>query len=328
MSEASVTWGVLSTARINRRLFAAAKSSLKSEIIAVASRDPTRAEDYAGKNGVARAHASYEALLHDPEVEVVYIPLPNSMHIEWSIKALEAGKHVLCEKPLSRRPQEVEKVFAVAERCDRLLSEAFMYRHNPQTVRLAELVAEGAIGKPRLVRAAFSFTIESADDIRLISELDGGSLMDVGCYCVSGARNLLGEPESVLGDQILGPGGVDLLFSGTMRFPGDAIAAFDSSFHLPLRDELEVIGEEASLFLDDPWLCRTPEIELRADDRRERIAVERMDSYLLEMDDFSDAVRGAGRPLLGREDALGQARAIEALYRSAEEGRSVSLGDT
>lgn len=322
---ATVSWGFISTANINDKLLAGAAESDRVDVIAVASRDAARAEAYARGRGIERAYGSYEDLLDDPDVEVVYISLPNSLHVEWSIRALEAGKHVLCEKPLSRRAADVERAFDVAEQSGRLLMEAFMYRHNPQTAKLVELVGAGAIGRFRLVRASFSFPLADAENVRLKPSLDGGGLMDVGCYCVSGLRLLGGEPEQVYGEQVLGESGVDELFTGTMRLPGNVLAQFDSGLVLPERDELEAIGEDGSLFLDDPWHCKRPVIELRTAGGVEEIAVEQADSYRLQLENMSDAIRGEAEALLGREDAVGQARAIEALYRSAAEGRLVSL---
>jgi predicted dehydrogenase len=203
--------------------------------------------------------------------------------------------------------------------------EAFMYRHNPQTKRLRELVEGGAIGRLRLVRASFSFPLDDAANVRLNAELEGGGLMDVGCYCVSGSRLLAGEPEEVFGRQVHSPSGVDELFGGILRFPGEVLAEIDCGLVMPVRDELEAIGEEGSVFLDDPWHCRKPVLELRGGDGTERIELEPADSYRLQLENMSAAIRGHAEPLLGREDALGQARAIEALYRSAEEGRPVTL---
>ncbi|HZB85429.1 MAG TPA: Gfo/Idh/MocA family oxidoreductase [Gaiellaceae bacterium] len=321
----TVNWGFLSTARINRLVLAGARESERVDVVAVASRDRERAEAYARENQIERAYASYEALLADPEVEAVYISLPNSLHVEWSIRALQAGKHVLCEKPLSRRPAEVEEAFDAAEQAGLVLMEAFMYRHNPQTARLQELVDMGAIGTLQLVRAAFSFPLADPANVRLNAALDGGSLMDVGCYCVSGARLLAGEPERVYGEQVVGESGVDVFFSGTMRFPGGVVAQFDSGLRMPNRDELEAVGDEGSVFLDDPWHSRTPVLRLRRAGGDEEISVDAADSYRLELENVSDAIRGDAAPLLGREDAVAQARAIEALYRSAEEGRPVTL---
>jgi D-xylose 1-dehydrogenase (NADP+, D-xylono-1,5-lactone-forming) len=312
-----VRWGVLSTARINRLLLAGARKSDRVDVVAVASRDQARADAFAREHDIARAHGSYETLLEDPEVEAVYIPLPNALHVEWSLRALEAGKHVLCEKPLTRRPQEVEEVFRAAERADLLVMEAFMYRHHPQTRRLEQLVDNGAIGELRVVRSAFSFPLTRLDDVRMIRELDGGSLMDVGCYCVSGTRFLAGEPQALEGEQVLGSSGVDVRFAGAMRFPGEVLAHFDCGFDLPDRSVLEAIGSEGSLTVADPWHCRQPGIELRRDGEREQIVVEPADSYQLELENLSDAIRGHAVPLLGRDDSLGQARALEALYEAA-----------
>ncbi|MGH3111719.1 MAG: Gfo/Idh/MocA family protein [Gaiellaceae bacterium] len=320
-----VKLGIVSTAHINRLVIPGAHASDKVDLIAVASRDQTRADEYAKEWEIERAYGSYEALVEDGDVDAVYISLPNTMHAEWSIKAVEAGKHVLVEKPFSRHPDEVEAAFDAAKKAGRLLSEAFMYRHNPSTARLVELVSDGAIGDLRVIRAAFSYSLYDADNIRLRTEVEGGSLMDVGCYCVSGSRLLAGEPESVFGRAHIGPTGTDWVFTGSMGFPGDVVALFDCGTSLPDRDELEAIGTEGSLFLDDPWHCRTPVIELRRDDGTERIELEPVDSYRLEVENLADAINGEAPLLLGREDAIAQARALEALHRSAETAAPVGL---
>jgi xylose dehydrogenase (NAD/NADP) len=320
------TWGIISTADINRKLIPGAHESPRVELLAVASRDQRRAEDYAREWSIERAYGSYDALLEDGDIEAVYISVPNTMHCEWSIRALEAGKHVLCEKPMSRHPDEVEAAFDAAERAGRHLSEAFMYRHNPQTKRLRQLIDEGAVGRVRLIRSAFSYSLYDADNIRLRTEVEGGALMDVGCYCVNGSRLAAGrEPVSVYGQSWIGETGTDWVFSGSMRFDGDVLAIFDCGTALPERDELEVIGSEGSLFLDDPWHCNVPVIELRRDGKVERIKLEREASYRLELENVSDAIDGKAQLLLGREDAVGQARALEALHRSAETGEAVRL---
>jgi predicted dehydrogenase len=321
----AVKWGILSTADINRKLLAGAAASAEIDVVAVASRDTGRAGRFAEHWGIARAYGSYDELLADPDVEAVYNPLPNTMHCEWSIRALEAGKHVLCEKPMSRHVAEVEAAFDVAERTGLLLSEAFMWRHNPQTRRLVDLVAEGAIGELRLIRAAFSYALLDHDNIRLRTDVEGGALMDVGCYCVSGSRLLGGEPVEASGHAYTGPSGTDWVFTGTLRHPGDVLATFDCGTCLTSRDELEAIGTEGSLFLDDPWHSRRPVIEVRRGDDVERIELTPEDSYRLELEDLSAAIRGGGTPLLGRADAVAQARVIDALFRSAAEGRVVSL---
>jgi len=316
----SVAWGLLSTARINESIIGAARESDRAHVLAVASRDAGRAEAYALEHGIERSYGSYEALLGDSDVEAVYISLPNAMHVGWTVRALEAGKHVLCEKPFSRHPEEVEQAFDLAESAGLVLSEGFMWRHHPQTAKLVELVADGAIGPLRVVRAAFSFqlaAVHGAGDTRFDPDLDGGSLMDVGSYCLSAIRLLAGEPERLQGQQVVGPSGVDVCFAASLALPDDRLGHFDCGFVLPSRGELEVVGEEASLFVDDPFHARAPGIELRRQDGTERIVVERANSYRLELENVADAIRGEGPLLLGREDALGQARAIDALYRSA-----------
>jgi predicted dehydrogenase len=312
-----VKWGIVSTADINRKVIPGAHASAKVDLVAVASRDQGRAEAYAAEWEIPRAYGSYEALLADPEIEAVYISLPNTMHAEWSIKAMEAGKHVLCEKPFTRHPEEVDEAFDVAEKTGRLLSEAFMYRHNPQTKRLAELVAGGAIGELRLVRSTFSYSLYDADNIRLRTDVEGGALMDVGCYCVSGSRLLGGEPVAMKGEAWYGPSGTDWVFGGVLRFPNDVLATFDCGTAMPNRDELEAVGSEGSIFLDDPWHCVHPVIELRRGGAVERIELEYEDSYRLELENMSDAIRGEAELLLGRADALGQARTLAALHDDA-----------
>jgi xylose dehydrogenase (NAD/NADP) len=324
-SKDRVRLGLLSTAHINRLVIPGAHASDRIELLAVASREQGRAEAYAREWEIERAYGSYDALLEDADVDAVYISLPNSMHVEWSVRALEAGKHVLCEKPFSRHAGEVEEAFDAAERAGCLLSEAFMYRHNPQAKRAAELVREGAVGELRVVRSAFSFSLYDADNIRLRTDVEGGSLMDVGCYCLSGSRLLAGEPESVFGRAYVGPTGTDWVFTGSMRFAGDVLALFDCGTSLPNRDELEAIGTDGTMFLDDPWHARTPVIELRRDGELERIELEPVDSYRLELENLADAVRGDAPLLLGREDAVAQARALEALHRSAETEQPVRL---
>jgi D-xylose 1-dehydrogenase (NADP+, D-xylono-1,5-lactone-forming) len=320
-----VKWGILSTARINQKFITGARQAAEVDVVAVASRTRESAERYANEHGIERAYARYDDLLEDPEVEAVYISLPNSMHVEWTVRALESGKHVLCEKPLSRRPDDVARAFDIAERQGLLLSEAFMYRHHPQSRRVTELVQSGALGALKLVRTAFSFEQPAPGNVRLSRELDGGALMDVGCYCVSATRLIAGEPQTVTAQQVTGGDGVDVAFAGTLLCPDDVLAHFDAGMSYAVRDELEVVGEHGSVFLDDPWHCVEPVIELRQGGATERIEIEAADSYQLEAENMSNAIRGREPLLLGREDALGQARAIEALYEAADSERAVQV---
>jgi D-xylose 1-dehydrogenase (NADP+, D-xylono-1,5-lactone-forming) len=312
--------GLLSTAEINQALLGATPDEV--EIAAVASRDGAKAQAYAAEHGIPRSHGSYEALLEDDGLDAVYISLPNGMHHEWTLKAIDAGKHVLVEKPYSRRAAEAEEGWDAAERAGLVVMEAFMYRHQPQAAKARELVTGGAIGRLREIRTTFSFPLFDHDNVRMVAELDGGALMDVGCYCVSGARLLGGEPESVFGEQVTGPTGVDVDFYGVLRFPDDVVGVFDASFTLPKRQRLEAIGEEGTLVIEAPWRVDWGGRLLLND---EAVEVEQPDSYERELQNFAAAVAGTAPPLLGRDDALQQARVIEALYRSADSGEAVAL---
>jgi xylose dehydrogenase (NAD/NADP) len=314
--------GLLSTARINEKLVAGARLVDEVDVVAIGSRDLARAEEQAAKLGVERALGSYDALLEDPQVDAVYVALPNSMHVDWSIRALEAGKHVLCEKPMARSVEPVERAFDTAEKAGLVLTEGFMWRHHPQAGKLTELLPR--LGSLRLVRASFSFPLGGSGDPRQSGELEGGALMDVGCYCVSGARLVAGEPVEVYGEQVGGGDGVDVRFTGLMRFEGDILALVDCGIDMAHRHGLEVVGSEGSVLLADPWHSREPVLELRAADGSvETIRAEEADPYACELRDLAAAIAGAGEPYLGRADALGQARVIAALYRSAETGRLV-----
>jgi D-xylose 1-dehydrogenase (NADP+, D-xylono-1,5-lactone-forming) len=310
--------GLLSTATINGALLRAAPAGV--EIAAVASRDGARAQAYASEHGIARSHASYEALLADDGLDAVYISLPNRLHHEWTLKAIDAGKHVLVEKPYSRRAAEAEEAWDAAERAGLVVMEAFMWRHHPQAARARALVEEGAIGRLSQIRTTFSFPLHDFANIRLAADLDGGALMDIGCYCISGARFLAGEPERVYGEQVLGESGVDVGFHGTLRFPGDVVAQFDVSFTLPQRQRLEAVGDEGTLVLEAPWRADWGGRLLVND---EQVDIPTADPYRLELENLAAAIAGEAEPLVARADALAQARVIEALYRSAESGEAV-----
>jgi xylose dehydrogenase (NAD/NADP) len=326
MSAEPVRWGILSTANIARALIAGVRESEGAEVVAVGSRDRARGEAFASEQGIGRMHGSYEALLADPDVEAVYIPLPNSLHVPWSVKALEAGKHVLCEKPLTRRAAEAEAAFDAAERAGRLLMEGFMWRYHPQTARLEALVREGAVGRVRTVRTAFGFNLPGGENVRLQAALEGGALMDVGCYCVSAMRLLAGEPERVGGERVEGGDGVDVRFAGVLRFGDGVLGVLDCGMDVDKRSALEVVGDEGTLLSRDPWHGRAPDLTLHRDGAEpQRIEVEAADPYRLEVEDLSRAIREGTEPRLGRADAVGQARAIEALYRAADEGRAVEV---
>ena len=318
--------GLLSTANINRAILAGAAKTDRVDVVAVASRDAQRAETYAAEHGIATAHGSYEALLADPDVESVYISLPNGMHHEWTMQALAAGKHVLCEKPYTRHPGEAEEAFDAADAAGLVLAEAFMYRHHPQTAAVARLVADGAVGRLCAVKATFTFPLHDLSDVRALPELDGGALMDVGCYCVSGIRLLAGEPEHVRGEQVTGTTGIDMAFHGTLRCADDVVGQFEASFRSPQRQSLEAVGETGVLVVEAPWrLDWGGSVTLRRDGETEVVEVEGADSYTRELENLADAIEGGAPALLGRADAVGQARVIDALYRSAASGTRIAV---
>jgi len=310
--------GLLSTAKINEAVLQAPPAGV--EIVAVASRDGTRAQSYANEHGIERAHGSYEALLADEGIDTVYISLPNLLHHEWTLKAIAAGKHVLVEKPYSRRAAEVEEAWDAAARAGVVVMEALMWRHHPQAALARSLVDEGAIGRLSQIRTTFGFLLLDLGNVRMAADLEGGALMDIGCYCISGARLLAGEPERVFGEQVLGASGVDVAFHGTLRFPDDVVAQFDASFTLPQRQRLEAVGDGGTLVLEAPWRSDWGGRVLVND---EPIDVPAADPYTLELANLRAAIAGEVEPLLGREDALAQARVIEALYLSAESGVAV-----
>ena len=307
-----------STAAINDALLGGASESLLVEVIGVGSRERARAEAYAQERGLERAYGSFDELLADADVEAVYIALPNALHVGWAVRALEAGKHVLSEKPLTRDPREAERAFDAAERAGRILMEGFMYRHHPQTKRLVQLVRDGELGELRLVRSHFSFTLRRPRDVRWDRELGGGSLLDLGCYCTNLMRTLAGEPERVYAEQITAPSGVDVRFAATLRFAGGALGHFDCAFDLPRRIGFEAVGSEGSATMLQPFAEDEVTLEVRRGDELVSSETERANRYGLEVDNFARAIAGEEPPLLDRRDSIGQARALDALLRSAE----------
>lgn len=314
-----IRWGILGTGDINRRLLPGARQSSEVDVVAVGSRSPERATAFAAEMGIPRAHGSYELLLADPEVDAVYVCLPNSMHHEWTMHALAAGKHVLAEKPYSTKPAEVTEAFDAADRNGLVLCEGFMWRYIPQTQRLRELLP--SIGDLQTIRGSFSFRLEDLGDIRMNAGLAGGSLMDVGCYCVSAARLLTGEePDRVYAESVIGPTGVDVRMMGILHFPGGVTAELNCGFtsdHMGV----ETIGTHGWLRVPDPFHGLRGVII--HDDAE--IRTEAPNPYRLELESIGAAIRGEGKPLLGRADAMGQARALEGLYRSAATGLPVTL---
>jgi predicted dehydrogenase len=323
----TLRWGILSTAAAARPIVRAARAVEGAEVVAVASRDLARAEAFTAEHGIPRAHGSYEALLDDAEVDAVYLPLPNALHVPWSIRALEAGKHVLSEKPLARRPADVEAAFDAAEQAGRVLMEGMMWRLHPRVEALGRLARE-AVGEPRTVRATFRFTLREGPDVRRDPALDGGALMDVGCYCVSALRLLCGEPERVSAEAVIGPTGVDERVVATLRFPGDVLGTLDCAMDAPQHASLELAGTACRLLVADPWPVPGRVTIERPDDVADSDALgadASLDPFVVELQEFGDAVREGRETRLGRADAVAQARVLDALRRSADTQGPVAL---
>jgi len=322
MSE-PLRWGVLSTAHVNKKMLAGAARSPDVEVVAIASRDRCRAEAFAARWGIGRAYGKYDDLLSDDAVDAVYVPLPNSLHHPWTLRALQAGKHVLCEKPYSRRPTDVEAAFAEADGRGLVLSEGFMYRYHPQIRELARIVSVGGmIGNVRLVASSFTQPTDDPDDVCLDASLDGGSLLDVGVYCISATRLLAGEPRTVAAHQVLGPTGVDVCFAATMELGSGALALFDCGVNLADRSHLEVVGSKGTVHVSDPWHCLEPGLTVVPLGKPAiPVPVPQANSYQLELEEFGKAVRREAHHLLGRDDALHQARAVDALFRAVASGK-------
>lgn len=321
-------WGLLSTARINRAILTAMPLSKRSIVTAVASRTPAQAAAYAAEWGIPRAFGSYEAMLADPDVDIIYNSLPNGMHVEWTIKAVQAGKHVLCEKPLALTVADVDAVAAAARQAGVVVAEAFMYRHHPQTTVVKELIAQGAIGEARLIRGAFSFLLTNRQDARLLPELGGGSIWDVGCYPISFTRFLAGaEPIEVFGWQITGPSGVDELFTGQMRFATGLLAQFDSAFQLPFRAFMEIVGSEGTLTVPTPFKPQT-NVEVLLRDKNDGIEIVKIEGESLyhgEIEDMADAVLLGKPPRVSLAESRGNVATISALLESARTNRPVTM---
>lgn len=321
----TLRWGLLSTARINRLIIPALRASARSELTTVASRSIEKCLAYAAEWEIPRTHGSYDTLLADPEIDVVYIGLPNSLHVEWTVRALEAGKHVLCEKPLALTPEDVDRVADAARRTGRAAAEAFMYRHHPLTQTVAEIVRSGRLGEIRGYKGAFTFPLTRERDVRLDPALGGGSLWDVGCYPVSYTCFLTGEPPvEVFGWQQTAPTGIDLEFAGTMRFRDGSVGQFDSGFVGPFRAEMEVIGRDAALKILRPFRTdeRSALLVVRGDDS-ESLPVPRESPFAGEVADM-EAVALDGKPQrIPLTESRRTASTITALYRSAREGQPV-----
>jgi len=320
-------WGLLSTANINKAVIKPIQANDGHKLAAVGSRDAAKARAYAEKHQIERAHGSYEALLADPNVDVIYNSLPNHLHAEWTIKACQAGKHVLCEKPFALTLEELDAIESAARKAGVVVEEAFMYRHHPQTLKVKEIIDQGVLGRLSLARGVFSFFLESSENVRLKPEWGGGSLWDVGVYPVSYLRTMLGgAPEAVFGTQVLGPSGVDISFSAELFFPNQVLGQIQCGFNADYHTTVEIIGEKGSLTLLDPFKPYDEgEIILTRNGHTERIFVKGEDLYLGEVQDMAECIFHGKTPRVTIDDSRQNTRVVLSLLESARKGQVVKL---
>jgi xylose dehydrogenase (NAD/NADP) len=325
----TMRWGILGAARITRSIIPALRAAEGHTLEAIASRDAGKAAAAVAEWGIPRSVTGYEALLADPDIDAVYIPLPNHLHAEWAVKAAEAGKHVLCEKPLALTVAEVDRIIAAAAAAHVHVAEAFMYRHHPQTHAVRELVAGGAIGTLRFIRGCFSFTLDRPGDVRFDAAKGGGALWDVGCYPISYARTIAGaEPEAVQATAVIGPTHVDMSVAAILRFPGPALAVVDASFVAPFRTEVEIVGSAGTIRVARPFKPgeRETVLVIRGDEVLEHV-VEAPPLYVSQFEDFGRAARGDQPPVVTLADSRANTAALVAVLESARSGQSVRLSD-
>lgn len=329
MTSGKVQWGVLSTAKIGReKVIPAMQTGGRSHVAAIASRDAANARAAADALGIERAYGSYEELLADPAIEAVYNPLPNHLHVPWTIKAMEAGKHVLCEKPAALTAAEAGQLLETSKRTGRLVAEAFMVRHHPQWRHVRALLAEGRIGEARAVQTIFSYFLTDPENVRNKADIGGGGLYDIGCYAISTARFLFGaEPERVVGLLERDPAfGTDRMTTGLAEFPGHRHLSFICATQLAPAQRVEVLGTKGRIVIEIPFNAPNDRpTRIVVDDGRdlfgsgaEATEFPACDQYTLQGDAFSAAVRGEAVLEWGIEDAVLNMRVIDAFFRSAE----------
>ena len=331
MAQNKVRWGVLGVAQIAvEKVIPAMQQGEWSEVTAIASRDPRKAEGAAQALGIAKAYGSYEELLQDAEIEAIYIPLPNQLHVPWTLKAMEARKHVLCEKPLSMTAEEARSLLAARDRTGMKIGEAFMVRTHPQWLRLRELIASGRIGKLRSIVGFFSYFLRDPANIRNIPECGGGGLMDIGCYPITMSRFAFGEePSRVLGLIERDPEmKTDRLTSALLDFPsGQSILT--CSTQLVLYQKMQFMGTQGRIEIEVPFNAPNDRpCRLFIDDGRDLLGggvstetFPTCDQYTIQGDIFSRAIREGGEVPVSVEDAIRNMAVIDAIFRSAESGR-------
>jgi len=326
-------WGILSTANIARTFVRAMGGTRSSCVQAISSREYTRAFEFAKEHGIPRAFGSYDEMLASGEIDAVYNPLPNSLHAEWTIRAMEAGLPVLCEKPFTADAAEAREVAAASRRTGMPVAEAFMYRHHPLFDHVLDVVRGGGIGRVTTIRSSFAFFLESHDDAIAKPELAGGSLMDVGCYCVNFARLVTGlEPADVcaferrdaVDETFVGIDetfvGIDETFVGIMRFPNGVLAEFDCGFENPEQRRAEILGTEGVIAIDNPWYPGDDKgrfLITRVDGSEEWVETPGGNPYTLEIEDFVRACRTHQPPRWPVEDAIANMAVIDSLYAAA-----------
>jgi xylose dehydrogenase (NAD/NADP) len=332
-----VSWGILGNATIARKcVIGAIQKSRNGWVHALATRSPADASEVVAKNGIRTVYDGYNAVLADPAVDAVYIPLPNHMHLPWTLKALSAGKHVLCEKPLACNAGEAREMAARAKETGLLLMEAFMYRFHPRSRHIKQIVNQGEIGNPCLVRSAFCYhmdddMLQSGANARLQADMGGGALMDVGCYSVSVARWLMGaEPTAVQAQAVYHPAGVDMHLVGTLRFAEGKLAVLEASFISALQQTYTVVGSDGAIDLPHdafiPWE-KDAVYTLRKKDEEvgKEHVISGADEYQMMVEHFADAV--LGRTALDHipDDSIANMRVLDALSKAAKTGNTVYL---
>lgn len=324
-----VRWGLLSTANINRRLIPAIRESKRGELVAVASRSQESADAYAKEWKIPQAFGSYEAMLDSDEVDAVYIGLPNHLHAEWSIYALEHGKHVLCEKPFALTLAEVDAMIATSERTGNVLAEAFMYRHHPQTKLIKEMVENGRLGEITVINGLFSFAIyDPATNVRMKPELGGGSMWDVGVYPMSYMQNLMGGiPKRVFATQWVGESGVDELFAGQMEYANGVIGQFSCGFRSPFQTYIEIVGTEGRLYVERPFVSpQDGKVYFTdPDGKTKKIKMPKKELYLGEVEDMHAAILDGESQYLTLAETRNHVKTVLALYQSANTGQPITL---
>ncbi|HRD01792.1 MAG TPA: Gfo/Idh/MocA family oxidoreductase [Candidatus Saccharicenans sp.] len=329
-SSEKIKWGILGCAAIaGKALIPAFKKAQKAELVAISSRSAATATDWAKKFGLAKSYGSYEELLADKEIDAIYIPLPNHLHFEWTVKALRAGKHVLCEKPLALTAGEVMEMFEEAQANKRLLMEAFMYRFHPRLGKAVELIESGAIGEPRLVCSAFTFVFDrEPDNYRWSPLMGGGALYDVGCYTINAARLAFkAEPQEIRATAHLDEKtGIDLTASLLCTFSGTRQALLASSFELEFQSSLEISGRDGSLFLGRVFSAKdfSTEIILCQGEKLTSFNFPPVDQYQLMVEHFGQAIAGRVSPQIDFQDSFGNALTLEKALKSVRKGQPSS----